>query len=258
MADILDSLYRVKRISKKYCLPDSIMPCVKSLLDMSFNEGIRNEVAYIIATELEKEFDEDKTKEILRCWNSENEVALLDREIRSVVKSAYVHPEKKHGCNPSAYILQEICDEFGGKKACQYYRDFIGDKAVRHNDYDYYKYGWHNIVGHYGFRLYFGLTYIEYKRRWKKGSQLYLSVRDMRRLLGLKNSDSLKINAIKLRNLGLINYEIGKQHKYNGKAGMYQRIIPIPKPKNCNTRKQRTATHIEKHQQDRKELSCNG
>ena len=87
-----------------------IKDCVRCAIQAGADEGDRNQVGYIIATELRRiGMPMDAATHILRTvWNRRNRPSLDNREIACIVRSAYSNIALTFGCRPGGPLRQVL------------------------------------------------------------------------------------------------------------------------------------------------------
>lgn len=113
----------MRLIPKSEYLRASMKPCLRLILEEGVERGQRNEIGFVIASELRRiGHSEQACLEILTRWNQKNLPPLNPREIASTCLSAYRPTEPyQYGCNPDCALhrfLQEVCV---GRSKCSYY-----------------------------------------------------------------------------------------------------------------------------------------
>ena len=97
-----------------------IKDCVRQVLLEGTGEGHRNQVGYIIATELRRVgISCARAQAVLsRVWNPRNSPPLPEPEIRTMVRSAYQGPRRTFGCRPGGVMRRAL--ECVGQDRCLY------------------------------------------------------------------------------------------------------------------------------------------
>ena len=229
----MENLEAIKQITKRYTLPDYIKPCVALMLKDNFRkgEGMRDRVAFIIATELRRTGkDDDVAKKVLNQWDQKNHPPLGFRIIHHKIKSAYKR-EYTFGCNSRDAIMAAYCEKVN-KDFCRYFKQLVQGKKRISNDRDFIKYGWPKILKPVARQIYYmGLPYLEKRRGIKPGDTLFAPHREIADVCGVSLGEGNVGNGLEeLKQHGLITYKPGEPYRWRTIASEISRIIPIPKP----------------------------
>lgn len=97
-----------------------IKDCVRQVLLEGTGQGHRNQVGYIIATELRRVgiLCARAQAVLSRVWNPRNSPPLAEAEIRTMVRSAYQGPERTFGCRPDGRLKRAL--QCLGREKCVY------------------------------------------------------------------------------------------------------------------------------------------
>ena len=97
-----------------------IKDCVRRVLMEGTVQGHRNQVGYVIATELRRVgISRPRAQAMLsRVWNPRNSPPLAEAEIQTMVRSAYQGPERTFGCRPGGGLRRAL--ECVGREKCLY------------------------------------------------------------------------------------------------------------------------------------------
>ena len=229
----MENLEAIKQITKRYTLPDYIKPCVALMLKDNFrkSEGMRDRVAFIIATELRRTGkDDDVAKKVLNQWDQKNHPPLGFRIIQHKIKSAY-KKEYTFGCNSRDAIMGTYCEKIN-KDFCIYYKELSQGRRRVGSDRDFIRYGWPRVLSPVERQIYYmSLPELEKRRGIKPGDKIYSNHREIAGICGVSLGDgSVGKSLEKLRGRGLITYKPGEPYRWRSTASEIRRIIPIPKP----------------------------
>jgi len=226
---------------------DQLKPCVQNILLNKFSayskptnrqEELlqnlsldRSKACHIIAVELTlKDLQTNRIEEILTKWNKQNNPPLSPSDIRSTIRSA--NTKDKNG--KFKYLHAYSCKWFSsqaidfciGQDICYYKLGFLSNG--KQTEPDYISLGWQHILSAGELlTLIVGIPTIERLRSFRKGSDLFVATRLLEKITGLHYTGFRKI-LTRLKELGLIEYIPGKQHKRYGLASTIKRILPPP------------------------------
>ena len=220
---------RQKEVARFYNIQEASIPkpCIANLL--AGDEGTsRNISGLILASELLKNgLAPEQIIDIVRKWNiAKCDPNLAEYQLRAIFKSAFKIEGKAkydYGCNNrlNAFCIPE------GKAGCFYYQNHIkGNQAIP--EPNYIGLSWQHVLTSREFSIiaYF-LPYIERKRQYKKGSRLYVSVREYEAVTGFNKRYIAEILR-SLKSYGLIEYRAGIGRNWEKKASEVTRILPPP------------------------------
>ena len=202
-------------------LPADIKPCIAKLLDgrsPGINDGINS---FIVACELHRVgWSERKIEAALtRCGVRQSKVS---DDVKSATTGRY-----NYGC-PSLFSEYGLC-LYKHRSECWWYRKIPKQNQKSHREEDFWRYGWPRRLNHAVSMVYQALGQIEKRKRRRAGDRLYVSRRQLSNMSGV--SPRWVMNCCeKLKQVGLIEFKKGRQHKWYGEASKVQRIIPIPRP----------------------------
>jgi hypothetical protein len=124
---LADAYMRMKEMRKRgsstFCAANAEMkPCLREQLETGTVQGLRNETAFALASELRRVGNgENEALAALGQWNQKNRPPLSQRELESVVRSAYQRAEPyEFGCNPNSALRRLV--ECPGRSNCSYYQ----------------------------------------------------------------------------------------------------------------------------------------
>ncbi len=204
-----------------------IRPCAAQIREVE--KGLRNQAAYILATELRRiGLTEQRTLQVMTRWNESNLPPLTVVELEGIVTSAF-RKEKTYGCNGA---LANWCV---GRPNCEYYQLFVAGKPPaigRATMADFNRLGWRSPHITPAYRLiYHALIQLESARGFGPGGRLISSTRQVARLAGLSSSCVLQGLRF-LDAMGLIDYQPGRKRATGlpPKGCTIHRVIPIPDP----------------------------
>ena len=199
-------------------LPLDTKPCICKL--MKDYELSRSGIyAFIIACEL---FRVGKTKEKIESLFFK--LGIKHSKTRSAVKSAS-SGKYSYGC-PSLET-EGLC-LYENRTECSWYERIPKKSQERFRERDFWRFGWPTSLKSASVVVYLALKELEHRRRYKAGSRLYVSRKNLAELTGISAPWIIK-SLEKLNESGLIKFQKGKQHRWYGKASEVQRIIPIPR-----------------------------
>ena len=97
-----------------------IKDCVRRALLEGTRHGHRNQVGYMVATELRRiGISHERAQAVLSgVWNPRNSPPLPEAEIRTMVRSAYQGPKRTFGCRPDGGLRRAL--ECVGQDRCLY------------------------------------------------------------------------------------------------------------------------------------------
>ena len=254
----LKAYERTKEVSKLYKISEKylIKPCIVNLL-AGDNVISRNTSGLILASELLKNgLEKEQIKSIVKRWNNEKcEPNLRENELRKIFNSAFKtkadgKPKYDYGCNTK---LQSFCI---GKENCIYYQKFLKDKT-KTSEPNYVGLKWQHVLTSREFLMiaYF-IPYLERKRQYKKGSKIFVSVRELEAITGFNKRYITEILR-SLNDYGLIEYKAGISRNWEKKASEIRRILPPPKiPEEFTEDKQTLKRYKKIHKQ--KEVKISG
>jgi hypothetical protein len=203
----------------------AMRPCVAAIA--SHREGLYD-MSYacsILTVELlHLGISEEKVFHTLRAWNRKNIKPMKEAALRSTFRTAVRYQHKYYYSCANPY-LEEFCV---GTELCSYSRS--GSTASRCDTRVFFTYQWQRILNPVARQIYLiALPEIERRRGFRPGSLLYVSQREIALYCGVMTKYVGK-GLVKLKDHGLITYEPGKRHKWEGKASEVRRIFPIPRP----------------------------
>lgn len=199
-------------------LPMDMKPCICKLMkDCEWSRSGIN--AFIIACEL---FRVGKTKEKVETVLFE--LGVEYSKTRSAVKSASTG-KYSYGC-PSLET-EGLC-LYENRIECWWYERIPKKSQKPGKERDFWRFRWPTKLNPASIVVYVALRELEHKRRYKAGSRLYVSRKELAELTGLSAPWVIK-SLEKLEKSGLIKFQKGRQHRWYGKASEVQRIIPIPR-----------------------------
>jgi hypothetical protein len=127
LAEAYLRMKEVKRTSSsRFSAADGKMkPCLKEQLESGTVQGLRNETALALASELRRlDTGEKEALRALGEWNEKNRPPLSQREVESVVKSAYRQTVPyEFGCNPDGALRRLV--DCPGRGNCDYYQQLF-------------------------------------------------------------------------------------------------------------------------------------
>lgn len=220
-------------------------PCTALYLDGKIwpQPGERSIRFYALAAELNRMGVNEETalnrltdyynripQEITQAPGQDNRAFTL-HEAETAIKSAYRGEIKSYGCNSP--IWSPVCS---GKELCLFHQQISGKQPqspqAAQMAFMSHWMGKDNagkkIMPDSDFRVYIAIEFIEKKRRYKPGSLLFISWRELSDRSGISES-KIGISLESLHMHGLIIYHKGKA-KERGTASEIRRVIPVPKP----------------------------
>lgn len=229
-------LEKTNNSNKKFLTPKDLKPCVSIILNTSISKGEypnRNDLAILLAVELKKSgLNQEQVKDKLQEWNYNNNPPLLERDLNSILRSSNKvkqdgSPRYDYGCNN--HNLQVFCIDPEDKDNCYYYVKNFKNKEIKLEP-DYITLGWQNLLTlSQRYLLFYVIPYIEKRRGFSCGSQLYVTVRELSQVSGIETKYFNK-HLSKLKDYGLIDYTTGSSQVWKRKASEVRRIIPPPRP----------------------------
>lgn len=216
----LEKLQDFEEIRGQLRLPPDTKPCIAEL--MKDCELRRSGISpFIIACEL---FRIGKKKEKVETVLLELGIAYS--ETQSAVKSASTG-KYNYGC---PWLEVEGLCLYENRTECWWYERIPKKSQKPCKERDFWRFGWPARLSSASGMVYLALREIEHIRRYKAGSRLYVSRKELAELAGI--SPPWAIASLEnLEESGLISFEKGRQHSWYGKASTVRRVIPIPRPK---------------------------
>jgi hypothetical protein len=229
-----ETLQNTTFLSNRLSIPYGKMkPCIARLYANALSKGSypnRNSGALIIATELRRlEKEKDDVLFLLKEWNQKNEPPLKISQIEKAVKSAFHKKENgeyryNYTCN-NPFLAINCIGEY-----CQIGKSFEKRRKYNNNR-QFLDYSWQNILSNKAKDIYY-IAIPELERRLGVGAGgiLFASHRRIAHFAGVSRK-GLKKSLLKLKEVGLLaRCEIGTSRKWERKATIIQRKIPIPRP----------------------------
>lgn len=222
-------------LSNRLSIPSELMKrCIVYLFSSGLYKGSypdRNTGALIIATELRRVGkDEEGVSYFLTEWNQKNEPPLKKSQLEKVIKSAFSKKENgdyqyNYTCNND--YLKANCV---GKEYCQFGKSFTKHRKYNKNRL-FLDYGWQNILSNKAKDIYYiAIPELERRMGVGAGGLVFASHRKIARFAGVTPKD-IKVSLFELKRRGLlIRCEIGTARKWEKKATVIQRALPIPRP----------------------------
>ncbi len=209
---------------RKNRLPNTIKPCILRLMEESSAEK-NNLKAFIIATELRRVGKPiDKATKILINWNLKNSKYIVEPNLIKKINSAY-GGSYEFGCNNelSNYCLNE-------KSLCVFHRELIKPYPKSNGMNDYFKNRWPQILNPAA-RLIYSTALIELEKRQgvEPGAWLNTPYTKIMYFTGI-SSASVVTGVKSLLGHGLIEAQIGTPRRWEQKATVIKRVLPVPKP----------------------------
>jgi hypothetical protein len=227
----LDALQATKAQADLHdLLPQELKPCVAQMLEEGPPGGELdpNTTCYVIATEFRRlGKPHERAERELQEWavrHSARGRSLRYAEVSKTVGRAYDSPDITYGCGEDGPLYRSgLCM---GRKTCPYYAK-LGAQP-KHDELDFYRYGWPVIIGSAAASLYNAIRALEHERG-VPGGTTYANYRQLRYRSGCSLSwvrDGLE----KLAKNNLIEFVPGKQGSARGEATEIRRVLPIPEP----------------------------
>lgn len=208
--------------------PQEMKPCISSVLETGLEEGgkiDRSTGALMIALEfvgLGKDWD--FTFQELRKWNLKNKPVLTEKELHSVMTYAY---GKKHPYCCSNDNLMKICIE---KESCKF-ANKVPQNVKSNSNSLYYIYDYQHRLSNSAKLVYFALIELEKLNKVGPGGLIITNHQTLADVSGISRKSVGKA-LLELANSPLLaRFEPGKPRKWEGKATLIQRAVPIPPPK---------------------------
>lgn len=215
----LERLQDFEETRGEFRLPLNMKPCICQLMKdrERSKDGIN---AFIIACEL---YRVGKKKE--RVETVLLELGVACPKAQSAVKSALTG-KYSYGCR--TFELEGLC-LYENRTECWWYERIHKKRQKRSKERNFWRFRWPTKLKPASIVVYLALRELEHTRRYKAGSRLYVSRKELAGLTGISLPWAIK-SLEKLDKSGLIKFQKGTQHRWYGKASEVQRIIPIPKP----------------------------
>jgi hypothetical protein len=215
--------------------------CIAYLFSSGLYKGSypdRSTGALIIATELRRVGkNEEGVSYFLTEWNQKNKPPLKKSQLEKAIKSAFQKKENgdyryNYTCNNSYLIANCI-----GKEYCQFGKSFAKHRKYNNNRL-FLDYGWQNILSNKAKDIYYiAIPELERRMGVGAGGLVFASHRKIARFAGVTPKD-IKVFLFELKKRGLlIRCEIGTARKWEKKATVIQRALPIPKPSRESVKK---------------------
>lgn len=206
----------------------TMRPCIGTIVEDGLDEGgepSRNTGAHLIASELRRlGKDEDFVLDALKAWNQKNRPPMRESEIQSTVRSAF-RKEYKYSCKHS--LLRLLCT---GETFCPHAK--LKSRSGKYTKNRLFlTYGWQNILSNTATALYYiAIPELEKLQGVGAGGVVIANHKKFATLAGITPKSVGKA----LRELSqtplIKKFERGTPRKWEGKATLIQRTIPIPPP----------------------------
>jgi len=215
----------------------TLKPCIAEVIENGRRKGDepgRERCAFLIACELRRVGkDHNLVFGILQNWNSKNNPSLEIAKLRSSAKSAFKLKENgEYRYNPGCQYedMQWLClgDEFR-KGLCPFAPRSGKNKYTKNRLF--LEYGWQNLLGNAAKDIYYiALPELERRSGVGAGGQVIANYKKIAQLAGI--TPKSVVTALKeLRETPLIAYlKTGIPRRWEGKATVIRREIPIPRP----------------------------
>ena len=218
MEDI-EKLEDFEKTRGKLRLPAELKPCIADLIK---NPVSINELKpFVIGCELNRIGTTEKKIEALL-----NRINVKSSKIRAIIQSL-ASGKYSYGCPK----LEEmgLC-LYKSREQCPWYKKIPRQSQKSYRERDFWRFGWPEKLTAPEGIVYLAIKEIEKKRRIYAGSWLCISRKELAKVSGVSHSWVLKC-CQRLKEKRLIEFKIGHQHRWYGKASEIKRIIPIPKIK---------------------------
>ncbi len=224
-----DVLKSQTSISRELSIPQEILkPCVSQIMAEGLSKGFfpdRNTGAVIIASELRRVGrNSQQVADILKHWNLRNRPALSPSRIESAVKSAF-KKEYKYSCNREE--LKAFCIS---KDFCSYAKGYSKHRKKFTNE-TFLELGWQMILNPIAKDIYYiAIPRLERIHNVGIGGRIYANYTKIAYWSGVSKR-SIKKGLLELAKTPLLaECKIGESRKWERKATVIRRRIPIPKP----------------------------
>jgi len=220
----LEILQDFEEIRGQLRLPLDMKPCICTLMK-DYEKSKSGINAFIIACEL---FRVGRTKEKVETVLFK--LGVTFSKTQSAVKGASTG-KYSYGC--PRLELEGLC-LFNNRNECWWYERIPKKSQKRCRERDFWRFGWPTKLNPAPVVVYLALKELEHRRRYKAGSRLYVSRKELAELAGVSLPWVIR-SLGELGESGLIKFQKGKQHRWYGKASEVERIIPIPRiEKQCS------------------------
>lgn len=220
MEDII-RLEQFEEIRGKLRLPADIKPCIAQLLD-GYSPLSRNGLTpFIVACELDRVGQNEGKIEALLI-----RLGVSQSKARNAVKSAATG-RYSYGC--PRLEVEGLC-LYENRSECWWWQKIPKQSEKRFREWDFWRFGWPKRLDSAVALVYFAIGEIERRRGMCPGSCLFVSRKELAGIAGRSLPWVIKC-CEKLKNVGLIDFKKGRQHRWYGQAGELRRVIPIPRPK---------------------------
>ena len=220
MEDIV-KLEQFEEIRGKLRLPPDIKPCIAKWLD-GYSPLSRNGLTpFIVACELDRVGRSERQIESLLI-----KLGVRLSKARSAAKSAATG---KYGYGCPRLELEGLC-LYEDRSQCWWYQKIPKQSQNGWSEQDFWRFKWPQRLDSAVALVYLAIGQIEQKRGMYPGSWLFVSRKELAGIAGRSLPWVIKC-CEKLKNVGLIDFKKGRQHRWYGQAGELRRVIPIPRPK---------------------------
>jgi hypothetical protein len=204
-----------------------IRPCIACLYETELIKGEppnRNAAAVVLACEYRRiGLEYDQILKRVEFWNRSNHPPLKLNELTRAVNNGIAR-DYHYSCEHS--ILLIFCC---GRETCPFTNQVVSKKQ-RYNDLAFLDYHWQRHLGNRQVLIYaVAMTHLEKTRQVGRGGLVCANHLQIAEACGISREQVGRDLRI-LRDVGLIEYNVGRPHKWEGIASEIRRIFPIPRP----------------------------